>query len=372
MAENPIKYRDPPLVTVLMSVYNGEKFLHQTIQSVLDQSFRNFEFLIVENGSRDRSLSIVESFNDPRICVTKFSKNRGLSKALNHGIENSSTDLIARIDADDIMKNNRLEEQFAFMSNNHQVVLLGTSIERIFADGSHRDIIDFPCTHKDILAYFSIGSPFAHPSVMYRKSAINRLGNYDENLLYAQDFKLWLKVAKHYQTCNLKSALTIYRTHSGQNSSKVAKESATIFEGIIKDSFWDDKLDKRIASQTLEKWRSVPCESKLSKQRIKKLQLWSKILPPNSNIGLYGGGDHTIRLLNEIKNLKDFLQISFIIDRKPISRELEGIPIYTPDFLEKNDPDFIIISSYFYEKEIYSELLTNFKPNKTLRFYELE
>ena len=140
----------------------------------------------------------------------------------------------------------------------------------------------------------------------------------------------------------------------------------------MNDPFWDDKLDKKIAAQTLEKWKKVPCELKLSDQRVKKWELWSKNLPKNSKIALYGGGDHSIRLLDEIKHLKDSLPISFLVDRKPLTHELEGIPVKTPEYLMKGLADFVVISSYFYEKEIYACLLSKFDPKKILRFYELE
>ncbi len=361
-----------PEVAVLMSVFNGQEYLTQTVESVLNQTFENFEFVIVENGSEDSSLSILNSFEDSRIRILPKKENIGLSKALNEGLSHASSDLIARIDADDLMKPQRLDRQVEYMRRNPSVALLGSSIERIFSDGTFRDTVKFPTAHDKILAFFAKGSPFAHPAVIFRKSIVEGLGGYSENLQYAQDFKLWLEIAKRHQTANLDEALTVYRTHAKQNSSKVAKESAMVFEEILGDSHLRDYIDVKEAEKTLLRWRAVPCENETSRMRIGKWKKWSLQLPANSRLALYGGGDHTVRLLDEIARLDNCLRPCVIIDRNPQISHLSGIPLEKPCFLNENAVDYVAISSFFYEKEINGLLAALFPPERILRFYELD
>lgn len=361
-----------PFVSVLMSVYNGEQYLKETIKSVLDQSFQNFEFIVVENGSEDSSLDILKSFHDSRIKILQLEQNVGLSQALNHGLQHSSAELIARIDADDLMRKDRLEKQVDFMKKNPHIALLGSAVERIFSNGKHRDFMYFQTTHDDIIQSIAYGSPFAHPSVIFRKIAINELGNYNEKLSYAQDFKLWLEVLKKHQVSNLDIPLTLYRTHSSQNSLRAARESCILFKEILEDEHWSDKIDKKIATKTLRKWEKVPCQKTVSKLRLQKWKGWESKLPDFRKIVLYGGGDHTIRLLEELDLSECKTRPFLIVDRQPIGNELEQVPLTNSKKLPTVEFDYIIISSYFYEKEIYDELVKEYPAEKILRFYELE
>ena len=137
-----------PGVSVIMSVFNGEDFLADAIKSVLNQTFTNFEFIIVDDGSNDSSLAIIQSFQelDSRIKIIVH-KNQGLAKSLNIGIEHSIGKYIARIDADDLCYESRLEKQYAFMEENHAVDLIGSSVDVINEDGSittsKKQITDF-------------------------------------------------------------------------------------------------------------------------------------------------------------------------------------------------------------------------------------
>ena len=115
-----------PLVTVLMPVYNGEKYLREAMDSILKQTLTNFEFLIIDDGSKDSSVKIINSYNDPRIKLVKNEINLGISKTLNRGIELASAELIARMDADDISYPSRLQKQYDYFTNNPECALLST------------------------------------------------------------------------------------------------------------------------------------------------------------------------------------------------------------------------------------------------------
>lgn len=155
-----------------MSVLNGEHYLEEAIKSVLDQSLEDFDFIIIDNCSTDRTSSIIKGFNDARIHSYKLKEKVNLSRSLNFGLGKCNSDLVARIDADDLMQRERLEKQVVFMEKNSEVVLLGTAIERIYEDGSYRDIVEYPCIHEEIVSSIVRRNPFAHPSVIYRKNAI--------------------------------------------------------------------------------------------------------------------------------------------------------------------------------------------------------
>lgn len=117
-----------PSVTILMPVYNGERFLRQTIESILNQTFTDFEYLIIDDASTDTSRDIIRCFNDPRIRLVENVKNDGLIKTLNRGLALAQGEYIARQDQDDISHPTRIEKQFAFLNDNPEIVLLGTQI----------------------------------------------------------------------------------------------------------------------------------------------------------------------------------------------------------------------------------------------------
>ena len=124
-----------PLITVLMPVFNAEKFLNIAINSVLDQTFSSFEFLIIDDGSTDNSVQIIRSYSDDRIRLIQNKTNEGISASLNKGVLLSTTELIARMDADDICYPERLEKQYNFFLNNTDCTLLSTSVREISKDG---------------------------------------------------------------------------------------------------------------------------------------------------------------------------------------------------------------------------------------------
>ena len=125
-----------PTVSVLTSVYNGERYLRRAIDSILNQSFINFEYIIIDDGSTDSTNKIIQSFNDPRIKLIENTQNIGLTKSLNIGVKICRGDYIARIDADDISFKQRLRKQYHFLLNNMNVVLVGG--QRIIKDYIHK------------------------------------------------------------------------------------------------------------------------------------------------------------------------------------------------------------------------------------------
>jgi glycosyltransferase involved in cell wall biosynthesis len=198
-------------ISVIMSVYNGEKYLKEAIESILSQTFTDFEFIIVDDGSTDSSLAIIKSYNDERIKIINNEGNIGLTKSLNKALNEARGEYIARQDADDISLPNRFEEQLKFLEKHSEVVLLGTFAYSIDKKGKivgKRIVLAKPRL-KDILKE----NPFNHGSVMFKKEIVNQLGNYNELIRYSQDYEFWIRIAKHYDVRNLTQLLYKLRSH---------------------------------------------------------------------------------------------------------------------------------------------------------------
>ena len=209
-------YSSSPLVTVLMSVYNGEKYLPETIESILNQTFTNFEFLIIDDGSSDNSIKIIESYDDPKIRLICNDENIGQTKTLNKGIKLAKGNFIARSDQDDISSSNRLSIQYNYLNNNPNVALLGSSVYFINNNGSLLYKKQVPTGHNHIMESFCAGNPFMHSSVMFNRDVVMKLDGYSPRYIYSQDADLWLRIARIREIENLKSFLVSIRVHRDQ------------------------------------------------------------------------------------------------------------------------------------------------------------
>ena len=153
-----------PRITVLMSVYNGEKYLKEAIDSVLSQTFKDFEVLIINDGSIDKTSKILKTYKDPRIRIINNKKNIGLTKSLNKGLKLARGEYIARMDDDDVSKPNRLEKQFEFMEKNSKYAVVGSFIEIIDSKGNLSNKVERPIKPKDIGERLLKGSCIFHGS----------------------------------------------------------------------------------------------------------------------------------------------------------------------------------------------------------------
>ncbi|KKL89085.1 hypothetical protein LCGC14_1918230 [marine sediment metagenome] len=183
-------------VSVIMSVYNGAKHVKASIESILNQTYEDFEFIIIDDSSKDKTLKIIEEYakRDKRIKILKNKFNLGLTKSLNKAIINSRGIYIARQDADDTSLPNRLEEQIYFLNANPDYAFCGTNGKRLQ-------------TGSDILLYFGLDkirkvlilkNCFSHPSIVIRKKILCKYGLYDENFRYSQDYELWCRLVYKY------------------------------------------------------------------------------------------------------------------------------------------------------------------------------
>jgi len=159
-----------PLITILMPVHNGAAFLTEAINSMLNQSLKDFEFLIVDDASTDQSVAIIQGFKDPRIRLIQSPTRLKLSGALNLGLEHAEGRYVARMDADDISLPNRLEIQARFLEQNPGIGLCGSWIQ--YFGGPSTNILKRPSHHDEIRAFMLFDTPFAHPTVMLRRDSI--------------------------------------------------------------------------------------------------------------------------------------------------------------------------------------------------------
>jgi glycosyltransferase involved in cell wall biosynthesis len=204
------------LVSVILPVYNAEKFLEEAIESVLAQTFYDFELIAINDGSTDSSLAILERFSlaDKRVRVISR-ENLGLIKTLNQGIELAQGDLIARMDADDICQPNRFECQVEFLAKNPDIVCVGAQIQLIDVNGRQIMGMQGPLDHEDIDAanYSGKSHGIVHPTALIRLSALRLIGGYRSVFRHAEDIDLWLRLAEVGRLANLPVSLLKYRQH---------------------------------------------------------------------------------------------------------------------------------------------------------------
>lgn len=196
-----------PALTVLMPVYNGEKYLIEAIESILNQTLKNFEFLIIDDASTDKSVDIIKEFNDKRIRLMCNDKNLGIAATLNKGIELAKTELIARMDADDISHETRLQKQFDYFAAHPDCALLSCTVQTITHDKQFVKIDHYKSQYYYYNLIFECW--IYHPTVMYKKSAVQNVGGYQST--YSEDFDLWWHLSRNFQINHLQEVLLDYR-----------------------------------------------------------------------------------------------------------------------------------------------------------------
>lgn len=202
-----------PEVSIILPVYNAEKFIVETIESILSQFFTNFELIIIDDCSEDNSLRLVKRFVDKRIHIYRNKKNLGVAKTLNIGLSKALGKFIARCDADDINLQDRFLRQIQFLKKNKNYVLVGSNAEIFFEDKQYTYLTKMPLSHKQIQRRILIKNPFIHSTVMFRKEAIIKAGSYNALFNGAEDYELWLRMIQIGKVKNLKKALVKRRIH---------------------------------------------------------------------------------------------------------------------------------------------------------------
>ena len=203
-----------------MSVYNGEKYLAESIESILAQTYKDFECIIVNNASTDGSLSIMQEYakKDPRIRLASEEK-KGLVYALNTGLHLAQGTYIARMDADDSAYADRFEKQLKFMEDQN-IALCGSWANIIDEHGTITGSIDDLPRAQRIRMFALLHNPFIHPSVMVRKDILQKVGGYKPFFKHIEDYELWTRIVFKYKTDNIQEPLLRYRVHGSQITRK--------------------------------------------------------------------------------------------------------------------------------------------------------
>lgn len=208
-----------PLVSVIMSTYNDEKYIQESIQSILSQSYKNIELIIVNDASTDTTKTILENIEDDRVTIITNSVNKKLASNLNFALSISKGKYIARMDADDISATNRIATQVEYMENNTDIDVVGSFAERI---GAASGIVVYPTSHEEIKDKLLFDNCMCHPSIMFRASTLDYA--YDINFPAGQDYELWSRIIWKKKFANIPEALLKYRIHENQTRNTNGKQ----------------------------------------------------------------------------------------------------------------------------------------------------
>ena len=227
-----------PDVTVVMSVYNGQPFLREAIESILSQTCRDFEFILIDDGSADETAAIIASYRDPRIRMVRHGRNAGLAASLNEGFALASGRYIARMDADDVSRPERLASQVRFMDAQPSLGACGTWVE-VSGEGIQQRW-EYPATHNAIHARLLFDCSMAHPTVMFNRSRLHKARlSYDSAYPCAQDYELWCRAVHGLTLANIPEVLLTRRLHASQ----VGRRDANV------QQIWSGKIRRRQLEQ---------------------------------------------------------------------------------------------------------------------------
>lgn len=219
-----------------MPVYNGANYVDQAVRSILEQSFTDFEFLIIDDASTDGTVDRLSAYTDRRINLVRNARNLGLTKSLNQGLAVARAPLVARQDADDVSWPRRLERQVAFLDEHPNVAVVGTQAN-VIDDGGRRigTVSWVRCTTELGLRWqLLFDSPFVHTSVVFRRDIIwNQFGGYDEAFVTGQDFELWSRVGALHALRNLADTLVDFRVHRASLSGHYTENNVRKIHAVL-------------------------------------------------------------------------------------------------------------------------------------------
>ncbi len=216
-----------PKVSVLMAAFNAEQHLCEAVDSILAQTFVDFEFIIVDDGSTDGTATLLDSYSDARIVRLRNESNIGLTRSLNRGLAVAAGDYVARMDADDISAPERLQRQAAYLDVHPHVGLLGSAFAFVDEAGAEKQVFAPPTQPTDLMAALLVQNQLCHGSVMCRKCCVKAVGGYRDVFRYAQDYDLWLRLTERCEAASLGEVLYRYRvTPRGISVAKVARQDA--------------------------------------------------------------------------------------------------------------------------------------------------
>lgn len=241
--------------SILIPVYNAEKTIQDTLNSIFRQTFNDFEIILINDGSTDKSHDIILSNQDTRIKYYINEKNKGLIYTLNKGLDLCNGEYIIRMDSDDIMLPNRVEKQIKFMDKNPDIIASGSSVIR-FSPNKKEKLYTPPITPEEIKSRIYLGSPIPHPTAIIRKKILSLYKiKYDTDYIHAEDYKLWYDLSQYGKLANIKEPLIKYRCSESQVSNvhgTKQTENSCRLKQIMVEKFLQ-KYDIKLSSMFLTK-----------------------------------------------------------------------------------------------------------------------
>lgn len=239
-----------PLISVIMPAYNAEAYIERAIKSVLNQTCGDFELIIIDDGSSDKTPEIIKKYKkkDRRIKVIRNTNNLQIAHCLNKGAMLARGDFIARMDADDVSYPKRLELQYALFKKNVKVAIVGADMVIIDKKGRPLFKREYPQSDHELKKVMFRYSPFAHPVIMMKKRVFKEFGGYDTKMVPCEDIDLWFKIGSKYQFANIPHPLLKYTLIQSSNSNKSLRmlellTFKTRLNAIIKYGYWPNAYD---------------------------------------------------------------------------------------------------------------------------------
>jgi glycosyltransferase involved in cell wall biosynthesis len=223
-----------PFLSVVMAGYNADQYIQRAVESILGQTYRHFELIIIDDGSTDRSWEILRNFQDSRIRLIRNDHNLGQTCSLNKGLALARGEIIVRHDADDYSNTDRFRVQVDFLRNHPDVGLLGASYYFVDDQDELLDIVYLPETNAELQARLLEGNIFCHGSVMIRTDIIRKVGGYNEAFRVTQDYDLWLRLAEHCKLANIQQPLYYFR-FDGETITRKNRPTQLAFRRLARD-----------------------------------------------------------------------------------------------------------------------------------------
>ena len=278
-----------PEISVLMPVFNAEHYLKMAIDSILNQTFQDFELIVINDGSTDSSEQTIFSYNDSHIKYYKNPKNMGLIATLNKGIDLCNGRFIARMDADDISLPERLQKQRDFLNNYSEFAMVGGNMEKIDPENQHVANINKYCPAHLIKTQLFFKNAFAHSTMLIRKDVLTEF-RYNANYIHAEDYFLWSEIAFKYPVANLPEILIQYRAHqqsvSKQNQQKQIDTTKKIYAyHLSKLNIVPSVSELNLHFKLLQKPKQIAIFNKNERRNIK---IWiERLLKQNKLLNVY-------------------------------------------------------------------------------------
>lgn len=332
-----------PKISVIMPAYNSEKYIAEAIESILNQTFTDFEFIIIDDGSTDKTEQIIKTYTDKRIKFIKNKSNLGIVESLNYGIEIATGEFIARMDADDISLPNRFEKQLKMFEGRPSLGLISASIYR-FGNCIHNNSICITGSDK-LKCLLLEGMYFVHPAMMYRRSVvIENFIRYRKEYQYAEDYKFVSDMANCCEIDNYQEVLLKYREHDNQ----ISNEKALIQKNIANKVRMD--MLNEIKCKLSENEKEVFLGNQVTNDNFKIMEsAYTKIIEANSLMNRY----NQICLINTLSDMLYYKAFDYFTKDKSIARLIISSKLISlGSLLTKKRKIKFWLFSFLYENKI--------------------